>query len=74
MGGILLHTEYNFDEFKCYGHPSSGRQEWVEANINGRTFHVQCMIFCEIYRELKNPIKTELYHVKKPGNYILWYI
>jgi len=40
-GGILLHTEFNCDEFKCYGHPISGRQEWVEANINGRTVQVQ---------------------------------
>jgi len=22
--GILLHTEFNCDEFKCYGHPISG--------------------------------------------------
>jgi len=62
-GGILLHTEFNSDEFKCYGHPISGRQKWIEANINGRIVQVQCLIFCEIYDDLEIPIKTELYHV-----------
>jgi len=70
-GGILLHTEYNFDDFKCYGHPISGRQEWVEANINGRIVQVQCLIFCEIFDILENSIKTELFHVKKPGTYAI---
>ena len=69
--GILLHTEFNCDELKCYGHPISGQQEWVEANLNGRNVLVQCLIFCEIYEELYNPIKTELYHVQKPGTYAI---
>jgi len=66
-----VHTEYNFDDFKCYGHPISGRQEWVEANINGRIVQVQCLIFCEIFDNLENSIKTELFHVKKPGTYAI---
>jgi len=32
---------------------------------------VQCLIFCEIYEELKNTIKAELYHVQKPGTYAI---
>ena len=54
-----------------YGHPISGRQEWVEANINGRIVQVQCLIFCEIFDNLENSIKTELFHVKKPGTYAI---
>jgi len=26
---------------------------------------------CEIYEELENPIKIELYHVQKPGTYAI---
>jgi len=29
------------------------------------------LIFCEIYEEINNPNKTELYHVKEPRTYTI---
>ena len=71
LEGSLLHTEFNHSEFKCYGHPIRGRQDWVEVKIEGHILQVQCLIFCHIPQKLDKTIKTMLYNVDGPGTYAI---
>ena len=67
----ILHTEFNHPEFKCYGHPCTGHQEWVEAMIDDVKVQVQTLIFCKISEEPATKIKTQLYVVDSPGTYAI---
>jgi len=71
LHGAILHTEYDHESFECYVHPINGQQECLDAEINGRIVQVQCLMFCNIYKELEKIIHTELYDVSKPGNYAI---
>ena len=57
LEGSLLHTEFNHSEFKCYGHPVRGRQDWVEVKIEDHILQVQCLIFVILQRSPKKQLK-----------------
>jgi len=64
-------TEYNFLDFKCYGHPTKLQQDWVEIFICNKIYYVQCLLFVDILEEPKKTIQTFLYIVWKAGQYAL---
>ena len=68
---VMLHTEYNFDDFKCYGHPTNLQQDWVEIMMCNKIYYAQCLLFVDILEKPKETIWTFLYNVWKAGQYAL---
>ena len=64
-------TEYNFLDFKCYGHPTKLQQDWVEIFIGNKIYYVQCLLFVDIAEKPQETIRTYLYNVQKAGQYAL---
>jgi len=36
ISNVMLHTEYSFPDFKCYGHLAKLQQDWVEIMIHNK--------------------------------------
>jgi len=62
---FMLYMEYNFPDFKCYGHPTKPQQDWVEIFIGNKIYYVQCLLFVDIMEKPKEAIQTYLYKVHK---------
>ena len=71
ISNVMLYTEYNFLDFKCYGHPTKLQQNWVEIFIGNKIYYVQCLLFVDILEKPKETIQTFLYNVRKTGQYAL---
>jgi len=68
---ILLHTEANVRGCKIYGNPITSRQDWIEVEVDGDFFQVQCLIFFKLDHMLENEIATPLHTVSGPGTYAI---
>jgi len=68
---ILLHTEANVCGCKIYGNPITSRQDWIEVEVDGDFFQVQCLIFFKLDHMLENEIATPLHAVSGPGTYAI---
>jgi len=47
---VMLYTEYNFPNFKCYGHPTKPQQDWVEILIQNMIYYAQSLLFVVFWK------------------------
>jgi len=57
---VMLYMEYNFPDFKCYGHLAKPQQDWVEIMIHNKIYYAQCLLFVDILEKQKNNLDFAL--------------
>jgi len=71
----LLHTEFNHSEFKCYGHPVKGHQDWVDVKIEDQICKFNVSFFVISWRSQPKQLKLCCTMWMNPGHmqlFISW--
>jgi len=68
---VMICTECNFLDVKCYSHLAKLQQDWVDIMIHYKIYYAQCLLFLDIPEKSKETIQTFLYKVWKAQQYAL---